>query len=149
MPEPMTIEPARLMEVPTEFIGSDRRPQRAYTDRKNGWVVQVWDNATDGCNGTPWKGTLRVAVKHSGAKTMEEYEGRSATLPITWDDLQAIKDHLWPKRIAVEVYPPKDKIVNVADMRWLWVLPEGASLPFNLTGELVLKSLPPCPAYGR
>jgi hypothetical protein len=46
--------------------------------------------------------------------------------------MQAIKDHFWPGCIGLEVFPPREKIVDVADMRWLWVLPKGAVLPFNL-----------------
>ncbi len=42
---------------------------------------------------------------------------------ITWEDLERLKAEcgfgdLW----AVEVYPPSDKVVNVANMRHLWVL---------------------------
>jgi hypothetical protein len=73
-----------------------------------------------------------VAVKHTAAKNPTEFADRKFSKPITWDDLQAIKDRFWPSRIAVEVFPPKDKIVDAADMRWLWVLPPGAVLPFNL-----------------
>jgi hypothetical protein len=112
-------------------------PTMAYADRKNGVVVQVWDNKTPGCNGTPWAGTLLVAVKHTRAKTPHQACQRGFAKPVTWDDLQAIKDHFWPERIAVEVFPPKSKIVDVADMRWIWVLPKGAVLPFNLRGDSV------------
>lgn len=48
---------------------------------------------------------------------------------ITWDQLQWIKAQCgYPERDAVEVYPPTWDIVNVANMRHLWVL-EGY-LPF-------------------
>lgn len=44
---------------------------------------------------------------------------------ITWDELQEIKDNLgYEKEWLVEIYPPKDKIVNVANMRHLWLLKE-------------------------
>jgi hypothetical protein len=46
--------------------------------------------------------------------------------------MQAIKDAHWPHRLAVEIYPPRHAIVDVAPMRWLWILPAGAALPFNL-----------------
>jgi hypothetical protein len=130
----MRIDPTRLIEVSGE---SEGEWHRAFVDRERGVVVQFWTNATPGCDGTPWEGTLRVAVKHTRAKTPEQYECRKYSLPITWDDMQAIKDHFWPSRIAVEVFPPKDSIVNVADMRWMWVLPPGAVLPFNLSGSCI------------
>lgn len=132
------IDVSRLTPIPKDHIAMVAActgipgPSSAYVDRKNGWCVQIWDDATPGCDGTPWAGTLRVAVKHTGAKTLENSLKRGYGLPITWDDLQAIKDRFWPERIAIEVYPPRESIVDVADMRWLWVLPAGACLPFNL-----------------
>lgn len=116
-------------------------PDKAYVDRTNGVVVQVWSD-TDGCIGTPWEGTLRVSVKHTKAKTQQQCMARGYAKPITWDDLQAIKDHFWPEQIAIEIYPPHDRIVDVADMRWIWVLPKGACLPFSLesSSPKILKS---------
>jgi len=44
---------------------------------------------------------------------------------ITWDDLYELK---WQcgrgNRAAVEIYPPEQDIVAVANLRHLWVLPE-------------------------
>ena len=131
------IDPRKLValsEYEMNAVGPGR-PDNVWVDRKNGVVVQAWSNATPGCNQTPWAGTLRVAVKHTEAKNPNQAMKRGFAKPITWDDLQAIKDHFWPDRIAVEVFPPKDKIVDVADMRWIWVLPKGAVLPFNLQGN--------------
>lgn len=127
------IDPSKLVIVPLEEMpASSKAPNCAYVDRENGVVVQVWSLATPGCDGTPWQGTLQVAVKHTAATTPDEIFGRLMTKPIEWDDMQAIKNHFWPERIGIEVFPPKDKLVDVADMRWLWVLPKGAILPFNL-----------------
>lgn len=48
---------------------------------------------------------------------------------ITWDELQAIKVELgYFSEDAVEVYPPVTDVVNVANMRHLWILAE--PLPF-------------------
>lgn len=129
--KPKVYDPRQLSRVPDEAAAS-LGVSFAFVDRANGWAVQVWEKATAGCNGTPWEGTLRVAVKHSLGRTPETFTGRKHSVPITWDDLQAIKDHFWPDRIAIEIYPPKEKIVDIADLRWLWVLPVGAILPFNL-----------------
>lgn len=126
------INPAKLKKIHCPKSGG--APDAAYVDRESGVCVQVWKNAAKGCDGTPWQGTLRVAIKHSGGSTPDEVMSREFTKPITWDDMQAIKDHFWPERIAVEVFPPNDRIVNVADLRWMWVLPKGAVLPFNLQG---------------
>jgi len=123
-----------LTQVPVDHVGAGH-PDRAYVDRAGGWVVQVWEDAAPACRGTPWAGVLRVAIKHTAAKTRDEFHGRQNSLPITWDDIQAIKDQFWPGRVAVEVFPPHRDIVNVADMRWIWVLPPGAVLPFSLQAK--------------
>lgn len=48
---------------------------------------------------------------------------------ISWDRLQEIKDAVgFAGQDAVEVYPAAQDVVNVANMRHLWVLPE--KLPF-------------------
>lgn len=48
---------------------------------------------------------------------------------ISWDELQAIKNEVgYFAHTAVEVYPPMRDVVNVANIRHLWVL--GESLPF-------------------
>ena len=42
---------------------------------------------------------------------------------ITWDELQEIKDQCGFKdKWLCEYYPPKDKVVNIANIRHLWVL---------------------------
>ncbi len=117
------IDPTRLINVSDEGFGLPNLAEAAYVDRERGVCVQIWLNATPGCKGTPWQGTLRVAVKHTRATSVAQMHQRGLDKPVTWDDMQAIKDHFWPDRIAVEVYPPRDKIVDVADMRWMWVLP--------------------------
>ena len=137
------IDVSKLTAVPREQLlltmsrTGTNRPTSAYVDRSNGWCIQVYEDSTPGCDGTPWEGTIRVAVKHTKAKTPAQAMHRGYDLPVTWDDMQAIKDHFWAERIAVEVFPPKDKIVDVADMRWMWVLPKGAILPFNLQSSSI------------
>lgn len=133
------VSPAAIASGYSSMGANERKPTAVHIDRKNGWVIQVWTgiSATPGCVGTPWEGTARICVQHSKAKSLNEFHSRKHDIPITWDELQAIKDWLFPGRIALEVYPPKDKIVNVANMRWLWVLPAGACLPFNLQAASV------------
>ena len=46
---------------------------------------------------------------------------------------QEIKDELFGSRaVAVEVYPPKKNLVDVADIYHLWVLPKDYQLPFGI-----------------
>jgi hypothetical protein len=49
---------------------------------------------------------------------------------ITWDELQAIKNNLgFDRHTAVEIYPPADRTVNVANLRHLWIVPSTTPLP--------------------
>ncbi len=42
---------------------------------------------------------------------------------VTWDELMAVKAEIGlAERWAVEVYPPDADVVNVANMRHLWLL---------------------------
>ena len=44
---------------------------------------------------------------------------------ISWDDLQRLKAECgWGDRFAVEIFPADADLVNVANIRHLWVLPE-------------------------
>ena len=48
---------------------------------------------------------------------------------ITWDALQEIKNAVgYQDRDAVEIFPAQKDLVNVANMRHLWIVPE--SIPF-------------------
>lgn len=55
------------------------------------------------------------------------------SMPRSWSDLQRIKNELsGPDRVAVEVFPAVEELVDSANMAHLWVLPLGHSLPFRL-----------------
>jgi hypothetical protein len=44
---------------------------------------------------------------------------------ITWDELQRLKCEAgYADRWAIECYPPNDLVVNVANFRHLWLLPQ-------------------------
>ncbi len=50
---------------------------------------------------------------------------------ITWDQLQRIKRECgYGDFEAIEIYPPDDCVVNVANARHLWIL-HGARMPFS------------------
>jgi len=51
---------------------------------------------------------------------------------ISWDDLQRLKaeagyDDMW----AVEIFPPDTEVVNVANMRHVWLLPEAPAFAWR------------------
>lgn len=44
---------------------------------------------------------------------------------ITWDELQRLKSEAgFSDRWAVEIFPPDEELVNVSNMRHLWLLPD-------------------------
>lgn len=44
---------------------------------------------------------------------------------ITWDELQDLKSQCgYADKAAVEIFPPEGHVVNVANMRHLWILDE-------------------------
>lgn len=54
----------------------------------------------------------RISVEHDGS--------------ISWDMLQKIKDAFaGPEAVAIEIYPPHDRVVNCVNMRHLWLLGDG------------------------
>lgn len=61
----------------------------------------------------------------------------SGTRP-TWHEMQRIKDELAGRdATAIEVYPPRDQVIDEADMFHIWVL--RGNLPFGLH----LNTIPP------
>lgn len=55
---------------------------------------------------------------------------------ITWDDLQRLKRECgYGDRDAIEVFPADRDVVNVANMRHLWVMAEPLSFAWRWKGE--------------
>lgn len=88
--------------------------------RNNVFSVQIYLRARAGA-----LGVLHLAVRrHDG----EEVRG--------WSDLQRIKNELCGEGCAaLEVYPPDSEVVDQANMRHLFVLPEGEEAPFTIRGR--------------
>jgi hypothetical protein len=85
-------------------------PRLAEVWRSRGFLVQVF--AEDG-------GIFRLSV----CRTM--HNGESWVDQISWEELMQCKRECGRGGLdAVEVYPADADIVNVANMRHLWVLPE-------------------------
>lgn len=83
-------------------------PSRIWVSRK--FMVQEYPEADD---------IIRLSVSRVKLLgTMRFADG------IEWETLQAIKNEVgYSDRDAVEVYPMAGHVVNVANMRHLWVLP--------------------------
>lgn len=54
-------------------------------------------------------------------------------IDMEWSEKQWIKNSLFGEnRVAIEVYPSKERLVDAANMYHLWVLEEGFELPFGI-----------------
>ncbi len=70
---------------------------------------------------------LRISVSRASVRGDGKWDE-----DLTWDEMQAIKSEIglapaW----AMEIYPAAARVVNVANMRHLWVLPEGVEPTFG------------------
>jgi hypothetical protein len=84
----------------------------------NRYSVQISDAVT------PWGLVTHLWIRRHDASTVH-----------AWADLQRIKDEVvGSERVAVQVFPARDKLVDAADMYHLWVLPRDMVLPFGLEG---------------
>lgn len=104
--------PEHLVEMPFAdwpvTMASD--PKRSRLLRSRTFCVQVFEEDD---------GVLRLSINRTewDERTQRWREG------ITWDDLQRIKAEAgYADRCAVEVFPPEELVVNVANMRHLWLL---------------------------
>jgi hypothetical protein len=80
-------------------------------------------------------GIVRLSVN----RTEWDERQRRFREDISWDDLQSLKAEAgYADRCAVEVFPPDDLVVNVANMRHLFVFPAGAVPPFVWGAERAL-----------
>ena len=65
---------------------------------------------------------VRLSINRAGLDKGGEWQQG-----ISWEDMQRLKREAgYGNHDAVEVFPPDDDVVNVANMRHLWILPRGA-----------------------
>jgi len=82
------------------------------------FVVQVYAHACE------WGECLRVMIRWNDARPDHD-----------WAMFQRIKNELFGEsRVALEVYPSEEHKQNVANMYWLFVLPEGFNCPIEIRG---------------
>jgi len=104
-----------LVQVVAPGAGVPGAPFRAW--RSAEFMVQAFNDA---------HGTIRLSVNrtHVDPATLRWVDG------IRWDDLQRLKQEAgYGEREAVEIYPPDGYVVDVANMRHLWILP--GRMPFS------------------
>ncbi len=108
--------PAELVPVP-RIEWPERYPATLLEAwRSRDWLVQVHQDG----------GAVRLSV----CRAAFEPRGERWADGITWDDLQRLKRECGRGHLdAVEIYPADRDVVNVANMRHLWLV-ERAALPF-------------------
>ena len=82
-----------------------------------------------------WYYLVQISKAQSAWGEIEHMQIRrnDANAHIGWAVMQRIKNELiGPDRIAVEVYPKQDQVIDQANIYHLWVLPEGFELPFGI-----------------
>lgn len=102
---PMALPPTTV--VP-DNIRTSAMPMLAW--RSSAFVVVLWAETN---------GMQRLSINRADidARTGEQKDG------ITWDELQRLKGEAGYHDVcAVEIYPPDADVVNVANMRHLWLL---------------------------
>jgi hypothetical protein len=102
--------PDRMVEEPIPISMSEGVPCRAWRSRR--FLAGLYRTSTPG--------VVRLTVNRADATIQGEWlEG------ITWDDLQRVKRECgFGGLCAVEVFPPDEQVVNVANMRHLFLLPD-------------------------
>jgi hypothetical protein len=104
-------------EVPSHHHAWDldllNRPERAWRSRL--FIVQLYP-----CE----SGAQRLSIQRTGSNAYIRASRRDER-PISWDELMAVKAAIgFDTRWAVEVFPPDRHVVNVANMRHIWLLDE-------------------------
>ena len=97
---------AELVPIP---VPGGREPGPIAAWRSNRFLVQLFNEA----------GAQRISINRAA---IDETTGRWLD-GITWDEIQAIKRQIgFGDRYAVELYPADADVVNVANMRHIWLV---------------------------
>ena len=103
-----TIDIYSFLELDISHVhGAKGAPLRAYQSPR--FLVQVFNNSGE---------VIRLTVNRTTLDKFGRYEDG-----ISWDELMEIKRRLgYADQWAVEVYPSDKNIVNVQNMRHLWLV---------------------------
>jgi hypothetical protein len=108
--------PTIPLAIPEKDWPPDRGPaQRIGVYRSRDFLIQIFVEDANAMT--------RISVNRTEVNKSLQWRDN-----ITWDELQFIKRHVgfsgcW----AVEIFPDDAHVVNVANMRHLWILPEPPS----------------------
>lgn len=116
---------ARLKRLPKELtpVDEDEWPKtnevtRVAVWRSRKYLAQVFEEENH---------MLRISICRSTVRGDGRWDE-----DLTWDEIQQIKGEIglgaaW----AMEIYPAAGRVVDVANMRHLWVLPQGVEPTFG------------------
>jgi len=100
--------PARLKKLSKHEWPATQQQWLMEVWRSRGFLVQVYYQGE-----VKRLSVCRTTIKQNGNWAEE----------ITWNDLQALKEQCgYGDKAAVEIYPPDKDVVNVANMRHIWIL---------------------------
>lgn len=104
--------PLALQEIPkADWPTSMADPARLRVWRSRHWLVQEFS--------AKGPALVRLSINRT-SRTASGWEE-----DVSWEELQALKNEVgYPFHDAVEIYPAASDVVNVANMRHLWVLAE-------------------------
>jgi len=112
--------PTTLVEIPRSEWPNPGAPQLRVL-RSRDYLVQVF--------GAPQPAVARLSICRT------EHDGRRWLDGIPWDDLQRLKAEAGFAHLdAVEIYPRACDVVNVANMRHLWVMHAPLSFAWRRAG---------------
>ena len=90
---------------------------------------------------TQWGKVEHVTITRR-RKGEDPWDIRSGDTSFTWADKQEIKDDLFGKnRLAIEVYPKEDRLVDSSNVYHLWVFDKNFNLPFGIHPKEYTKSI--------
>ena len=113
------IPPKKVQEIADVYHGVWMPQMDRYWESDDGW------SAMSRLLKTKWGQVEHVTIK---AMVGGMWSG-----DIPWALKQEIKDELFGVRaVAIEVFPARKNLVDVADVYHLWVLPKGFEIPFGI-----------------
>ena len=81
--------------------------------RNRNFCVQIYDEGN----------VQRLSINRTSINLKGEWNA-----DISWEELQAIKNAVgFADRTAVEIFPPESDVINVANMRHLWITEQSLS----------------------
>ena len=105
------------------------------------WMPEMdrcWIRKEDGCCvcsrliRTLW-GTIEHVTISRRDPNSKEIVTSDGSGELTWAEKQQIKDELFgKKRVAIEVFPSEDRLIDIADVYHLWVFEKNFRMPFGI-----------------